>query len=179
MTLAGGSTIDGLRPATGRRGRSLLHAATTVGLAAIVAVAVIDGIGWWDVVGVDTTTVRATGGGYELEVRHGTVTRPALATPFEISVARPGGFDGPVTVVVDRRYLAMWDENGLVPAPAAETTRGDWVEWEFDPPAGESLDIAFDARIEPGAQSGRDGAVGVVVDDQIVTSVSFHTAVRP
>jgi hypothetical protein len=148
-------------------------------LVAVVATATIDGLGWWDVVGVDSATVRASGGGYDLEVRYGTVTRPALATPFEISVRRSGGFDEPVTVVVDRRYLSMWDENGLVPAPTAETTRGEWVEWEFDPPPGDTLDIMFDARIEPGAQSGHDGFVGVLEDDSVVASVSFHTTVRP
>ena len=110
---------------------------------------------------------------------HGTVSRPALATPFEIFVTRPGGFEGPVTVVVDRAYLGMWDENGLLPAPAAETTRDEWVEWEFDPPAGDTLSIVYDGRIEPGAQSGRDGAVGIVEDDEIVVAVDFHTAVRP
>jgi len=185
MTVAdasrGISTIDHLGPApSGRRpSRSWLHTGTTVALVVIVAVACIDGLGWWDVYGVDTATVDAAGSGYELSVRHGTVSRPALATPFEITVTRRGGFDGPVTVVVDRAYLAMWDENGLVPAPAAETTRGEWVEWEFDPPAGDTLAIAYDARIEPGAQTGRDGAVGIVEDDEIVVAVDFHTAVRP
>ena len=185
MTVAdpshGISTIDHLAavPSEGRPRRSWLHAATTAALVAIVAVACIDGLGWWDAFGVDTATVNASGGGYDLSVRYGTVSRPALATPFEITVTRPGGFDGPVTVVVDRAYLGMWDENGLVPAPAAETTRGEWVEWEFDPPAGDTLSIAYDARIEPGAQSGRDGAVGIVEDDEIVVAVEFHTAVRP
>ena len=94
-------------------------------------------------------------------------------------MTRPGGFDGPVTIVVDRAYLAMWDENGLVPAPAAETTNGPWVEWEFDPPTGDTLVVTYDARIEPGAQSGRDGAVAVVEDGGVVVSVTFHTKVRP
>ena len=185
MTVAdpssGISTIDHLGPAPpdGRPRRSWLHAATTATLVAIVAVAVVDGVGWWDVYGPDTATVNASGGGYELSVVHATVSRPALATPFNITVTRPGGFDAPVTVVVDRAYLGMWDENGLVPAPAAETTRGDWLEWEFDPPAGDTLSIVYDARIEPGAQSGRDGAVGIVEDDEIVVAIDFHTAVRP
>ena len=185
MTVAdpsnGISTIDHLGPATSARRprRSWLHAGTTAALAAIVAVAVVDGLGWWDVYGVDTATANASGGGYELSVRHGTVTRPALATPFEITVTRLGGFEGPVNVVVDRAYLGMWDENGLLPAPAAETTRDEWVEWEFDPPAGDTLSIVYDARIEPAAQSGRDGAVDVVEDDEIVVAVAFHTAVRP
>ena len=58
----------------------------------------------------------------------------------------------------------MWDENGLVPAPSAETTRGEWVEWEFDPPDGDELTVFYDARIEPAAQSGRSGEVAVLED---------------
>jgi hypothetical protein len=179
---AGGiSTIDHLAPAPEqtRPRRSWLHLGTTVALVVVVGMAIIDGFGWWDVYGVDTSMVRATGGGYELSVRYATVSRPALATPFEIDVTRAGGFDGPVTIAVDRAYLAMWDENGLVPGPSAETANGDWVEWEFDPPTGETLVVAYDARIEPGAQSGRDGAVAVVEDGAVVVSVSFHTSVRP
>ena len=141
--------------------------------------AVLDGLHVVDVYGVDTARVAASGGGYALEVRYGTVTRPALATPFEIVVERSDGFDGPVTVGVTRSYLALWDENGLLPAPSGETTGGPWVLWEFDPPPGDVLTIVYDARIEPAAQSGRDGSVAVFEDDEPVVRVDFHTAVRP
>ena len=107
------------------------------------------------------------------------MTRPALATPFEIVVSRNGGFSAPVTILVDRAYLAMWDENGLVPAPSAETTRDEWVEWEFDPPTGDTLTVWYDARIEPGAQSGRDGSVAVLEGGQAVVTVEFSTRVWP
>jgi hypothetical protein len=163
----------------GRPKRCWLYGVTTMSLVVIVGLAVIDGFGVVDVVGVDTSRVSATGGGFDLEVRYGTVTRPALATPFEIVVARPGGFDGPVTVGVSRDYLAMWDENGLFPAPSTETSLGSLVVWEFDPPPGEVLTVTFDARIEPSAQSGQDGTVAVLQDDRPVVEVGFHTAVRP
>ena len=98
-------------------------------------------------------------------MRYGTVSRPALATPFEIEMTRPGGFDGPVTVAVTSSYLAMWDENGLDPSPAEETATAEETLWTFEPPAGEVLAIMFDARIEPGAQSGRSGRVAVLDED--------------
>ena len=53
------------------------------------------------------------------------------------------------------------------------------MRWEFDPPPGDTLAIAYDARIEPAAQSGRDGTVAVLEDDRPVVHVEFHTAVRP
>ena len=133
-----------------------------------MALGVVDALGWWDTYGVGDATVRATGGGYDLAVRYPTVSRPALASPFEIIVTRAGGFDGPITLAVDQAYIEMWDENGLVPAPAAETSRGDLIEWEFDPPSGDTLTIWYDARIEPAAQSGRDGSVAVLEDGEIV-----------
>ena len=112
------STFERLRVDDRRRPKRFwLHAATTLGLCVIIGLAVVDGFGLLDVYGVDTSTVRASGGGYDLEVRYGTVSRPALATPFEIVVRRAGGFDEPVVIAVDRSYLAMWDENGLTPRP--------------------------------------------------------------
>jgi hypothetical protein len=175
------STIERLRvdEAARRPGRQGWYTATTLGLSVIVGLAFVDGVGWIDAYGVDTARVQAAGGGYDLAVRYATVTRPALASPFEIVVTRDGGFEAPVTVAVTRSYLAMWDENGLLPAPSAETTAGDSVHWEFDPPPGETLTVVFDARIEPSAQSGRDGVVAIVDDDRQVVSVAFHTAVRP
>jgi hypothetical protein len=175
------STVDGLQAAPRRelRNRRWRYGTTTFVLTALMALGVVDALGWFDTYGVDDDTVRASGGGYDLAVRYGTVTRPALATPFEIVVSRDGGFSAPVTILVDRAYLAMWDENGLVPAPSAETARDEWVEWEFDAPTGDTLTVWYDARIEPGAQSGRDGSVAVLDDGQPVVTVEFSTKVLP
>ena len=114
------STVDGLEAAADRelRHRRWRYGITTLVLTVLMALGVVDALGWWDTYGVDDATVRASGGGYDLAVRYGTVSRPALATPFEITVTRPGGFSEPITLVVDRSYLQMWDENGLVPAPS-------------------------------------------------------------
>ena len=175
------STINGLEPETDRvlAKRRSLYAATTIVLTLIMALGVVDAVGWVDAYGVDTATVRAEGAGHSLEVSYPSVSRPALASPFEIVVARPGGFDGPVTLAVTAEYLKMWDENGLVPAPASETSDGEWVIWEFEPPVGDELTIFYDARIEPGVQSGRSGRVAVVDDDEHVLVVEFRTEVRP
>ena len=175
------STVDDLEAAADRdlRRRRWRYGTTTLVLTAVMVLGVVDALGWWDAYGVDDATVRASGGGYELAVRYGTVSRPALATPFEITVRRVAGFSEPVMLQVDRAYLTMWDENGLIPAPSAETTRGEWLLWEFEPPAGDTLTVWYDARIEPAAQSGRDGSVAVLHDGQPVATVDFHTRVLP
>ncbi len=156
------------------------YAITTAVLALVVLAAAADALPSVAILGVDSATTRASAAGIDLEVTYGEVTRPALATPFDIEVHQTGGFDGPVRVAVDQEYLRMWDENGLVPAPSAETVMGPWVVWEFDPPVGDVLRVTYDARIEPAAQEGRSGAVAVLDgDDRVITRVDFTTRVWP
>jgi hypothetical protein len=174
-------TADGFGPEPEEmlRNRRLLYTVSTVALTAIMALAVLDGFGLTQIFGVRSVEVSASGGGFRLEVQYGAVSRPALATPFEIRVTRRGGFDGPITIGIDRHYLKLWDANGLFPAPSAETGDENMIQWEFDPPAGDELVVTYDARIEPAAQSGRDGFVAVFVDGDPVVRVDFHTKVRP
>lgn len=161
------------------RNRRILYAITSLVLSALVGFAVLEGFGLVDAYGVDTRWVRDEGAGYELGVRYATVSRGAVATPFEIVVHRAGGFDEPVTVAVSRGYLTMWDENGFYPTPSSETTSGGWLLWEFDPPEGDTLSFAYDARIEPAAQEGRDGEIAVLDDGVAVATVRFRTRVLP
>lgn len=161
------------------RKRRLLYLISTLALTTVMTLAVLDAFGWTRVFGVRSAEVSASGGGFQLRVQYGALSRPALATPFEIRVTRDGGFSGPITIGVDRQYLKLWDENGLFPAPSAETGGADMVEWEFDPPSGDQLVVTYDARIEPAAQSGRDGFVAILVDGEPVVSVDFTTQVRP
>ena len=153
---------------------------TTAFLTALMLVVAIDSLGSNAILGVDSTTTRAAADGVSLAVTHGVVSRPALATPFDIEVHQDGGFEGPVRVAVDQEYLRMWDENGVVPAPSAETVMGPWVVWEFDPPIGDTLLVSYDGRIEPAAQEGRSGAVAVLdADDVVIAEVQFTTRVLP
>jgi hypothetical protein len=172
------STIPHANPSLLRR--RLGYAVTTGVLTLLMGAAAVDAIEGVAILGVDSDTVREHGGGIDLAVTYGVVSRPALATPFDIEVHHDRGFDGPITIAVDQEYLRMWDENGLAPAPAAETTMGPWVVWEFDPPSGDTLLVTFDGRIEPAAQEGRAGAVAVLDDDDDpVVDVSFTTRVLP
>ncbi len=127
------------------------YLATTVALTLLMAAAVLDATGATALLGVTrrwSGTTAATVSSWRSPTAD--VTRPALATPFDIEVRKAGGFDGPVRIAVDHEYLRMWDENGLVPAPAAETVMGPWVVWEFDPPIGERLLVTYDAAHRAG-----------------------------
>ena len=160
--------------------RRTAYTVTTVLVTLLMAAAVLDAVGATAILGVHSTVTRSRAQGTLLEVTYADASRPALATPFDIAVTRQGGFDGPVRIAVDQEYLRMWDENGLTPAPSAETVMGPWVVWEFDPPIGDSLLVTYDGRIEPAAQSGRSGAVAILdADDDPIVEVSFTTRVLP
>lgn len=134
------------------------------------------------VFGLRTATASSAGGGYEMRVTYARITRPGLATPLDVEVARRDGapLDGPVEVAVSAHYLAMFDVNVVSPAPAAETRTADQVVWEFDPPQGGGpLAVSLDARVEPGIQWGRDGEVQLLVGGEPVAGSSFHTWVTP
>jgi hypothetical protein len=146
----------------------------------IAAVALAVGLGVVGVLGVRTGVTRASGGGYDLEVRYASITRPGLATVLDIQVRHPGGFDGPVTVAVDSAYLDLFDENSVDPDPSEATSDDRWVIWTFAPPPGDVLAVSFDARIEPGVQlAGGRGAVEVREGGRAVATARFTTLVLP
>ena len=129
--------------------------------------------------GVRSRMTTARGGGYELTVTYGQVTRPGLATPWSLEIHRPGGFDGPVTVSTNTKYLDLFDENGFDPQPSKSTATPDVVVWEFEPPDGDTLGVSLDARIEPGAQWGRMGETSVLVAGEPVATAKYKTWVLP
>lgn len=129
--------------------------------------------------GVRSATVTAKGGGYELTVTYGQVTRPGLPTPWSFMVRRPGGFDAPVTVATTSKYLDLFDENGFDPQPSSSTATEKYLIWEFDPPPGDTLAVSLDARLEPGAQWGRSGETAVLEDGKPVVTARYHTWVMP
>ncbi|HEX4906221.1 MAG TPA: hypothetical protein VFU93_12275 [Acidimicrobiales bacterium] len=150
-------------------------------LFAVMASAAVDAIPGVDIWGVDDERLTATSAsGAELVVRYPTVTRPALASPFEITVERPGGFENDVEIAIDVEYLELWDLNGIYPSPAEERSDGDRIIWTFDAPDGESFLVSYDARIEPGAQlEEREGAVSFLEPGEPELTIRFATKVRP
>ncbi len=71
------------------------------------------------VTGVSTATATASSRQIRVEVRHASVTRPGLATPFSVTVEPLGDEAFPTTleIGVPTEFLAMFDENGLHPTP--------------------------------------------------------------
>jgi hypothetical protein len=129
--------------------------------------------------GVDTATTTAQGGGYELTVTYGRVSRAGLATPWSLEVRHPGGFDGPVTISTNSKYLDLFTENAFDPQPSKSTATPDEVIWEFEPPDGDTLGVSLDGRVEPGVQWGRTAETSVLVDGKPVVTARYKTWVMP
>src|SRR4051812_3511829 len=69
--------------------------------------------------GIHSRTVSASSphGDMTVEVHYAQVARAGLAVPFQVTVRRPSGFDGDVTVAVSSLYPHLFDRNSLVPPP--------------------------------------------------------------
>jgi hypothetical protein len=155
------------------------YTATTTALSLVMVFAVLDAVDVVNTIGVDERTVSASFDGTELRVRAGSVSRPGLATPFEIDVERPRGFDGAVEIALETDYLEALDVNLVTPTPSAERTFDEWVVYEFDPPIGTRLHVQFDARIEPSVQHTVTGRVGMLDGEAVEHIVEFSTRVLP
>jgi hypothetical protein len=131
--------------------------------------------------GVRTATVRAEGGGYEMEVRYARVTRPGLAVPWAVTIRRPGGFAGPVTVASTSSYFDLFDENAFEPEPESVTTDGERVIWEFKvPEGGDTMEISLDTRTGPNVQwSGKRATTAILEGGRPVAQVRYETIVLP
>jgi hypothetical protein len=128
--------------------------------------------------GVRTDTVAGASGELQVTLRYADRGRGALAAPFAIGIEHAGGFDGPIEVRTDQRYLNIFDDNGFEPDAASMTTEDGDVIWTFDPPPGDDLTILLDARIEPGIFGREHGRTTVTAEGEAVT-LEYTTWVAP
>lgn len=129
--------------------------------------------------GVRTTTTSATGGGYDLSVRHAAVARAGLDVPWQVTVRSPGGFDKTLVLAVTGNYFDIFETQGFTPEPAAWTRDGTTVYLTFDTPDADTFRLDYDAYIQPASQRGQDGTVSVVVGGVPVVTVEFETKLWP
>ena len=156
------------------------ESAVRYGSMAVILVLVLAGLAGF--LGVRMSSTAASGNGLSLTVDHASITRPGLATPFSLVIESTNGSPLPpsVTTRVDSAYLAIFDENGLDPDPAASFQSEEWTWWEFEVPDGSSvLEVSFDARLEPAVQWGRSATAAVEVEGKEAAAVEFTTWVLP
>lgn len=127
---------------------------------ALVAVFVVCGL--VGLLGPANRSVSSAAGGRSVQVDYPHTTRGGLAASFSILLTDPDGFADTVTVRVSEELLSSLDEHGLDPQPARATSEAGFVEWTFDAPAGTTLAVSLDARIETGRAGKVQGWVEVV-----------------
>ena len=160
---------------------SALRWFTIAVVAAIVLLAVTG------VTGVTTATATAANGQIEVAIRHASVTRPGLATPFSVTVEPAAGepFPTTLTIRIPSEFLAMFDENGLHPTPDSESSDGTYRTWTFETPATtQRFTVEYDARLQPNTQRGGEAVAivgGSFADGTELTTVrvSFDMSVLP
>jgi hypothetical protein len=146
----------------------------------VVALAVFTALGLLGVFGPKGHTASADGGGYHLEVTYAAVTRPGLGAPWKVEISRVDAAALPdeITLVASAPYFDMFDANGFDPQPVSESVVDDTVHWTFSvPPGSRTLQVSFDAFVEPDAHRGRRGRTALLVDGAEAVAVNYETRV--
>lgn len=146
-------------------------------LTTALAIAVV--LGLLGLLGVRTSTERASEGPWQVELTHASVARAGLDVPFELTLRHEGGFDGPVTIAVTGDYFDDYETQGFTPEPSASTRGAELLQLEFDPPPGDTLVVDYDAYIQPASQRGGSGRLGVVDGGRVVAEVHFDLRLLP
>ena len=108
------------------------------------------------------------------------MARAGLDVPWQVRIQPGRRLHGPVTLAVTADYFDIYEEQGLDPQPASETSDGEFLYWTFDPPpTGERLAVDFDAYIQPSSQLGSSGEVAVLGGTERVATTRFHTWLVP
>lgn len=130
--------------------------------------------------GVHSTTASTSENGWTLELEYAEVARGGLDVPWEVTVEREGGFDGPITLALTGDYLDIYETQAFHPEPSASMRDATTLFLEFDPPpSGEVFVVAYDAYIQPGSQLGKDAGVAVVDQGVQTARVEFTTRLLP
>ena len=130
--------------------------------------------------GVRSTTVQDSGGGWTLRLEHAAVARAGLDVPFTATVTHEGGFGDEVTLAVTGEYFDLYETQGFNPVPSETSRDGELFYLTFDaPPDGDTMVVTYDAYIQPAAQRGDDGTVSVIDQGLPVVSVDFETGLWP
>jgi hypothetical protein len=146
----------------------------------IVALALVVLAGLLNLLGVRRDVVSAEADGYRLSVEYARVTRPGLASPWEVVVSRDGGFGGPVTIATSADYFDRFDFNQFYPEPASTASRGDVVLLTFEGIEGERLVVRFDGRATPTYVFDLARAsTGLEIDGREIARVDYTTVVMP
>jgi hypothetical protein len=146
---------------------------------AVGALTVLLTLGLTGALGVHTSEVTASEGGYQVTVEYPRVARAGLDIRWRVSVRHPGGFDQPVTIATTADYFDIMETQGFLPGPQDETSTGRSVYQTYAPPAGELFQVTYDGYIQPASQLGRRATTMLVVDGRQLARVDYRSWLLP
>ncbi len=147
--------------------------------AVLAVLGLIAALGIVGVLGERTSTIHTTVAGVTLDVSYPSLVRDGPPASFEITVKRPGGFNGPVDLAFDASYLSALEQVSVSPQPESERTSGDDVVWTFSQPAGDRLVVRIAAQISSQARFRHRGEVSLLEGGDTIVGVRFTTWVWP
>jgi hypothetical protein len=169
------STLADVRDPAGHGWKRWARGGTIVLLTVVV---LLGATGW---LGVRSSTVGDTGGGWTLSVEYPQVARAGLDVPWTVTItAPPDGFPPEITVAVTSAWFGLFETQGFSPEPAEETTDGRYDLLTLTTPdVGRTMTLDYDTYVQPAAQWGESAEVILIVDDRPVAAVEYRTWVLP
>jgi hypothetical protein len=143
----------------------------------VIALVVL--VGATGFLGVHAGTRTASADGYTLSVVYPRVARAGLDVPWRATVHHAGGFDRDVTIAISSHYFDIFETQGFHPNPTDESATPDFYYLTFTKPPGDTLEVSYDAYIQPGAQLGRSAKTVVLIDNVEVVRVDYRTWLVP
>lgn len=160
---------DPLKERQGRVGRR-------IAIGVITLLLIVGATGY---LGVHSRTVKASANGYSLTVVYPQVARAGLDVPWRATVRHPGGFSSDITLAISSHYFDIFETQGFHPNPSEESATPEFYYLTFSRPPGDTLEVSYDAYIQPGAQLGRHADTAVLVNNVEMVRVDYRTWLVP
>ena len=151
-------------------------------LTGLMLLAAVDAFQSAAIFGVDSTTIDAEADGVELAVTYGVVSRPRWRRRSTSRCTNRTGFDARCRIAVEQAATsALWDENGLVPAPSSETVTGAEGRVGVHPPDRRHARFRELRRPHRAGCPEKDerGRRHPRQSDDVIVEVGFHTRFLP
>lgn len=113
--------------------------------------------------------------GYELTVKSPRSTRAGNDARITVDLRASEKITGTVTVEVDHDYLDAFTSYDVSPAPDGESSDGDVLALDFDPPDETGFRVDIDGTASEDNVVLSSGRIRVYVDDQLVGTAELKT----
>ncbi|MDX6284622.1 MAG: hypothetical protein QOG53_107 [Frankiales bacterium] len=147
-----------------------------IAVGVIMLIVVVGATGF---LGVHAGTAKKTANGYTLTVVYPQIARAGLDVPWRATVTHPGGFPSDITIAISTHYFDIFETQGFHPNPSDESATPEFYYLTFKKPPGDTLEVSYDAYIQPGSQLGRHADTAVLINNAEMVRVDYRTWLMP